>query len=96
VTTAPADYTRQAVAAIRRAVASEPSFPEWLAATLATAISDRGSRTLTDGRPASWEADLVRRLIVGTVGEDDEGLPEYRTWPGGPDDPTTGAGQHLR
>jgi len=94
--TDPADYTRQAVAAIRCAVASEPSFPEWLAATLATAISDRGSHTLTAGRPGSWEADLVRRLLVGTVGEDDEGLPAYRAWPGGPDDPASGAGQCLR
>lgn len=87
----PTDYTLQAVAAIRRAVASEPSFPEWLAATLATAIADHpgGWYALIEGRPGSWEAAALSQLMAGTVGEDDEGLPMYRTWPGGPDDPAT-------
>jgi hypothetical protein len=81
------EYTRQAVTAIRQAVRNEPSFPEWLAATLATAIADHpsGWYALIAGRPGSWEATAVRQLIVGTVGEGNELLAEYRTWPGGPD-----------
>jgi hypothetical protein len=83
------DYTRAAVDAVRRAVASEHSFPEWLAHTLATAIADHpdGSHALVAGRPGSWEASFVRQLIGGTVGEDDEMLAHYRSYPGGPDDP---------
>lgn len=83
------DYTRQAVAAVRRAVRAEQSFPEWLAGVLATAVSDheQGGYALVAGRPESWEAEHVHRLIVRTVGEDDEMLSTYRDWPGGPDDP---------
>ena len=74
------DYTQTAVAAIRRAIEAEHSFPEWLARTLAAAVSDHpnGSYALIAGRPGSWEADLVRKLIGGTVGYDDEHLSDYR------------------
>ena len=83
------DYTRAAVAAVREAVTREHSFPEWLAAVLATAVSNNevGWYALVAGRPGSWEADHVRNLIVGTVGEDGEMLPHYRSYPGGPEDP---------
>ena len=83
------EHTRVAVAAIREAVTREHSFPEWLAAVLATAVSDNeiGWYALIAGRPGSWEADHVRRLIVGTVGEDGAMLSHYRSYPGGPDDP---------
>jgi hypothetical protein len=83
------DYTRQAVAAIRSAVRDEKSFPEWLASVLATVVSDHelGGYALISGRPGSWEAHLVWRLIAGTVGEDGGRLSQYRRFPGGPDDP---------
>ena len=32
-------------------------------------------------RPGSWEADLVERLVRGTVGWDDESLMTYRSTP---------------
>lgn len=87
------DYTRAAVSAIRQAVAAEHSFPEWLAHTLATAVSDHpdGSRALTAGRPGSWEASYVRQLIGGTVGHEDEYLAQFRSYPGGPDEETADA-----
>jgi hypothetical protein len=86
-------YTRAAVAAVREAVENQISFPEWLAAVLATAVSDHkdGGYALVARRPGSWEADLVRRLIDGTVGEDDEMLSTFRSYPGGPDDPARAA-----
>jgi hypothetical protein len=89
VSTDESDYTRAAVAAFRRAVEDEPSFPEWLAQTLATAVSDnpKGSFALIAGRPGSWEASFVRQLVGGTVGYDDEHLAQFLTFPGGPDDP---------
>lgn len=89
------DYTRQAVAAVRRAVRSESDFPGWLASVLATAVSDheQGGFALVTGRPGSWEAEHVHRLIVGTVGEDDAMLGMYRAYPGGPEDPDGGAGR---
>lgn len=36
---------------------------------------------LLAGRSGSWEADLVYRLVTGTVGEDDKNLTPYRTEP---------------
>ncbi|MFB4265343.1 hypothetical protein [Nonomuraea sp. GTA35] len=73
-------YGRRAVDALKAAVALEPDFPGWLAATLATvaATQPEGSHTLIEGRPGSWEAGLVQRLLAGTVGEDDEYLDSYR------------------
>jgi hypothetical protein len=86
-------YTRAAVAAVRQAVQAEGSFPEWLAQVLATAAShdDRGSYALIAGRPSSWEAALVRGLVGGTVGHEDEYLQMFREMPGGPDDPVSGS-----
>jgi hypothetical protein len=40
-----------------------------------------GIETVLAGRSGSWEADLVRRLLVGTVGEDEQYLMEHRTEP---------------
>ncbi|MCL6550192.1 MAG: hypothetical protein K6T37_04135 [Acidothermus cellulolyticus] len=40
-----------------------------------------GIETFLAGRPGPWEADAVRRLPVGTVGEDEKYLPEHRTEP---------------
>jgi hypothetical protein len=87
-------YTRAAVAAVRQAVQDGlVSFPEWLAQVLATAAShdDRGSSALIAGRPSSWEAALVRGLVGGTVGHEDEYLQMFREMPGGPDDPVSGS-----
>jgi hypothetical protein len=86
-------YTRAAVAAVRQAVQAEGSFAEWLAQVLATAAShdDRGTAVLTASRPSSWEAALVRGLVGGTVGHEDEYLQVFRAMPGGPDDPVSGS-----
>ena len=35
----------------------------------------RTSDALIEGRPGSWEADLVDRLVKGTVGYDEQYLP---------------------
>jgi hypothetical protein len=80
------DYAREAVAVIRRAVNTERDFPGWLAAVLATVAAghEHGSHALTAGRPGSWEADHLGRLLAGTVGEDDEMLSHYAAAPGGP------------
>lgn len=72
-------YSERAAAAIVEAVAQEHDFGGWLAEVLATAAAELGSTAaLTDGRPGSWEADLVRQLVSGTVGWDDEHLGYYR------------------
>jgi hypothetical protein len=83
------DHTRQAVAAIRQAVAAEDSFPEWLAHVLATAISDheQGRYALIASRPDCVEATFIGGLMTYTVGDNDEALADHRDWPGGPDDP---------
>jgi hypothetical protein len=85
-----ATYTRQAVMVLGRAAHREHDFAGWLAAVLAQVAANLGgSAELTAGRPGSWEADLVDRLVKGTVGPDDEGLPEPDRPPGdapaGPD-----------
>jgi hypothetical protein len=76
-------YGRRAVDALKTAVALERDFPGWLAAILATVAASQpdGSYTLIEGRPGSWEADLVRQLLAGTVGEDDDMLDHYREEP---------------
>ena len=69
-------FTRQAVTAIARAVDTEHDFAGWLAAVLAEVAAIKGSSdALTAGRPGSWEASLVDQLVKGTVGYDDEYLP---------------------
>lgn len=70
-------YTRQAVKAIARAVDHEHDFAGWLADILARVAAIKGSSdVLTAGRPGSWEASLVDQLVKGTVGYDDEYLPD--------------------
>jgi hypothetical protein len=71
-------YTRAAVDALTRAVDKEHDFAGWLAGVLAQVAARKGSsEALTAGRPGSWEAALVDQLVKGTVGHDDEYLPEY-------------------
>ena len=72
-------YTRAAVDALIRAVEQEHDFAGWLAGVLAQVAARKGSSdALTAGRPGSWEAALVDQLVKGTVGHDDEYLPDYR------------------
>jgi hypothetical protein len=64
-----APYTAPAVHAITQAARTEHDFAGWLASVLADAASRLGSAdALTEGRPGSWEAELVARLVSGTVG----------------------------
>ena len=70
-------YTREAVKAMTRAVDAEHDFAGWLADVLARVAARKGSSdALTAGRPGSWEASLVDQLVKGTVGYDDEYLPD--------------------
>ncbi|MGP7996710.1 MAG: hypothetical protein ACLPKI_05170 [Streptosporangiaceae bacterium] len=70
-------YTRAAVKAMTRAVEQEHDFAGWLADVLARVAAVKGSSdALTAGRPGSWEASYVDQLVKGTVGYDDEYLPD--------------------
>ncbi len=70
-------YTVRAAQAVLEAARSEHDFGGWLAHMLAAAAAELGSTdALTAGRPGSWEADLVQRLVKGTVGWDDEYLAD--------------------
>ena len=69
-------YTARAVAAVIAAARSERDFAGWLAQVLAAAAGQLGSSdALIEGRPGSWEASLVDRLVKGSVGYDDAYLP---------------------
>ena len=70
-------YTSPAADAITRAARAEHDFAGWLASVLATAAARLGSSdALTARRTGSWEASLVSQLVKGTVGYDDEYLPQ--------------------
>jgi hypothetical protein len=71
-------YTERAAEAILEAAREEHDFGGWLAEVLATAAAELGGTAeLTRGRPGSWEAELVQRLVRGTVGWDDDYLADY-------------------
>ena len=75
-------YTDHATTAILAAVREEHDFGGWLAQILATAAAQLGcTAALTAGRPGSWEADLIRQLVCGTVGWDDDYLADYAKQP---------------
>ena len=77
VSTSPA-LTDAAVVVLLAACEGEPDFAGWLADVLARVAARLGSSAaLIEGRPGSWEADLVLRLVWGTVGEDDADLARY-------------------
>ena len=60
----------------------QADFADFLATALAgTAANLGGIEPLLAGRSGSWEADYVRQLLVGTVGEDQRYLWEHRTDP---------------
>jgi hypothetical protein len=72
-------YDGDARAAILAAAGEEHDFGGWLAAVLASVAAELGSSdALTAGRPGSWEAELVRRLVNGTVGWADEHLADHQ------------------
>jgi fructose-1-phosphate kinase PfkB-like protein len=72
------NYTERARHAVLHAAQTERDFAGWLAAVLAEVAAHLGSsNALTAGRPGSWEADLVQRLVKGTVGWGDEFLGGY-------------------
>jgi len=81
-------YTERALTALGEAVTAEHDFPGWLAGVLARiAAAHGGSYALIAGRPGSWEAGHVERLVCGTVGWDDQDLAQYATGPA--DQPTS-------
>lgn len=70
-------YTDRAATATLEAAGSEHDFGGWLAGILARTAAELGStEALTAGRPGSWEADLVQRLVKGTAGYHDELLED--------------------
>jgi hypothetical protein len=76
------NYTMRAAQAVLEAARSEHDFGGWLAHVLAAAAAELGSTdALTAGRPGSWEADLVQRLVKGTVGWSDEYLADHKPLP---------------
>jgi fructose-1-phosphate kinase PfkB-like protein len=75
-------YTTRAGQAVLEAARSEHDFGGWLAHVLAAAAAELGSTgALAAGRPGSWEAELVQRLVKGTVGWGDEYLGDYKQRP---------------
>lgn len=55
---------------------------EFVAQTLAGAAANLGGiEQALAGRPGSWEADYVRKLLASTVGHDEDHLLEHRTEP---------------
>jgi hypothetical protein len=65
-------HTVDAVDALLAAHAHEQDFAAWLAGALASAAAQLGSSAaLVDGRPGSWEAQLVTALVHATIGDHD-------------------------
>lgn len=74
----PVPSGRQAVEEIIRAATCGTDFGGWLAGVLAEAAARLGSSAaLLSSRPGSWEADLINRLVRGTVGWDDDYLADH-------------------
>jgi hypothetical protein len=71
VTTPRPPYTSAAIDAITEAARTERDFGDWLSHVLAYAAARLGSTgALTAGRPGSWEAGHVRRLVEGPIPDD--------------------------
>lgn len=75
----PGDRTAAAVGVLRAGLHAEADFPGWAARVLTRlAAAEGSSAALTAGRPGSWEAALVRQLVAGYAGEEDEDLSHWR------------------
>jgi hypothetical protein len=73
------DRTARAVSLITAEAKAGHDVAGWLADVLARAAARLGSsEALLSGRPGSWEADLVRQLLQGTVGDGGEYLDGYK------------------
>lgn len=61
----------------------EPADFAELACQVITSVAANvgGVETLLSGRPGSWEADYIRRIVQSTAGEDEAELLRYRTEP---------------
>lgn len=68
-------------AAILTAAARQGDIGDFVAHALTAAAANIGSTDELLARPGSWESDLVRQLVVGTAGPDDEYLNQHRTEP---------------
>jgi hypothetical protein len=67
---------------LRRGDGEPIDFADFLAQVLAAVAANVGSvERVTAGRPGSWEADLVHRLVFGTVGDDPAWLFAHRAEP---------------
>jgi hypothetical protein len=74
--------TLTAAVRLRHPKHGELDFAGFLASALAAVAANVGSTDrVIAGRPGSWEADLVERLLTGTVANDPEELARYRTEP---------------
>jgi hypothetical protein len=77
-----ADVLADAVRALTEAARAGTDWAEFVTLALAGAAANVGGiETALAERPGSWEADGVRQLLAGTVGEDGQFLLEHRTDP---------------
>jgi hypothetical protein len=73
-----AGYDWQLLAALRTSHASGEDVAETIAHGLARLAAELGSSfEVTRNRPGSWEADRVKALLRGTVGDDDQYLSHF-------------------
>ena len=80
--TALARQTRVRGAGTPSAAVEPVDFADLTAQVLTAVAANLGSvGELLAGRSGSWEADLVRRLVEGTAGDDPDSLLIYRTEP---------------
>jgi len=75
--------TQLAVTAISETLHDGRDVAEFLAHALCYVAAEKGGiEGVLRNRPDSWEAEHVRALMAGTVGEDGEHLDLYREVPG--------------
>ena len=68
----------QILSGLRTAHAAGEDVAETIARALARLAAELGSSwAVLANRPGSWEAGHIRGLLAGTVGDDDDGLPQY-------------------
>jgi len=67
--------------AVLTAAAIQGDIGDFVAHALTVAAANIGSTDELLAQPESWESDLVRQLVAGLAGPDDEHLTEHRTEP---------------